>query len=427
MKKTLLIFLTLATLNTARADYWTYLYLYYNGFQMFDVGKGMQQQSANMMLGTMMLPTGQGILNTEMDKLTVNQKELDNLAEVFDNIGVKATSDSMGGTVVALDQAIELGDVTDKTLENALKQAQALGLDPTQLQTMGAAAKATARAQAFDATLREYEQMGGRPMSLNERSTLNAKIQSLADEQLNQQILLKVAEEFAEASKNEQKLEAEQIGRRVVQGAALNDIDINKQGDDYSSFAPAKKLEVSPGLYDYQALGGIRRLNSLTSQGVPTNPATGQPDLNGLNNTPYVDPALGLPEDAPDVSQARLSRTGSAAICFDGSGTSHPAGDTYLPGTAYSPGGQPLNGDVTKYVVVNKADYGNVAMGSKVYVYNNTTGMGTWAIAGDRGPNQGVSEMSTATANAIGVQIGRNSQGGYANSCSSDQVSYYFY
>lgn len=209
-------------------------------------------------------------------------------------------------------------DVTDKTLENALKQAKALGLDPTQLQTMGAAAKATARAQAFDATLREYEQMGGRPMSLNERATLNAKIQSLADEQLNQQILLKVATEFAEASKNEQKLEAEQIGRRVVQGAALNDISINPQGDDYSSFAPAKKLEVSPGLYDYQALGGIRRLGGV----VGTNPATGLPEVQQLPTTPADEfqklNSSALPPGNGDIGNTAYSMIGTSTAGIKG-------------------------------------------------------------------------------------------------------------
>lgn len=417
MKKTLLIFLTLATLNTARADYWTYLYLYYNGFQMFDVGKGMQQQSANMMLGTMMLPTGQGILNTEMDKLTVNQKELDNLAEVFDNIGIKAKSDGMGGTVVALDEAIQLGDVTDKTLENALKQAQALGLDPTQLQTMGAAAKATARAQAFDVTLRQYEQLGGRPMSLNERSALNAQIQSLADEQLNEQILLKVATEFAEASKNEQKLEAEQIGRRVVQGAALNGENINPQGDEYSSFAPAKKLELSPDLYKYQALGGIRKLMQVTD------PVTGQP-------LQQVDPVTGQPVDVftgekqfvgdappnPENMAPGLSRAGEMALDNDGIPWFNKSMDgTYQSGTSMTINGRPVDGSQVPFIVANKDDRaGGVRVGDWAQVTNNSTGKTIWAIVADAGPDQARVEGSPALWDGLGVSHGLNSISGTA-------------
>jgi len=132
----------------------------------------------------------------------------------------------------------------------------------------------------------------------------------------------------------------------------------------------------------------------------------------------------GQVEQAPDGYY--LSRTGSAAICFDGGGY-YPPGDTHSPGTAYQINGQYLNGDVTPYVVVNLADYENVPMGTRVYVHNHSTGLGTWAIAGDRGPDQSRAEISVATANAIGANIHRDSSGNMMNAVDGHTLSFYFY
>jgi len=99
---------------------------------------------------------------------------------------------------------------------------------------------------------------------------------------MSEAILLKVAGEFAEASKNQQKLEAEELGRRVVQAGTLIGEDINEENDDYSSFAPAKDADVSPDLYKYEALGGIKRLGGV----IGTNPETGQTEVQQLPTTP---------------------------------------------------------------------------------------------------------------------------------------------
>jgi hypothetical protein len=63
-----------------------------------------------------------------------------------------------------------------------------------------------------------------------------------------------------------------------------------------------------------------------------------------------------------------------------------------------------------------------------VYVYNHTTKQATWAIAGDRGPTQTRSEMSVATAEAIGVKILKGSDGKYRNAVDGNYiVSFYFF
>jgi len=318
MKKLLLFLILGLSVVPAKADYWTYIYLMYNGWMSNDMGRCAQKQAANMMLGTMLLPTETQILSTEGDKLAVNQKTLDNMAEVFDNVGVKATSDALGQTSVELEASIEFGDVTDKTLENALKQAEELGIDPTQLQAMGAGVKATAKAQAFDTTLREYEKLGGTPMTLNERSALNAKIQNLTNEQMNEKVLMKMAQEFAEASRAQQKLEAEQIGRQVVNGHAMNDININKGNEDYSAFAPPRRVEVSPDLYKYEALGGIRRLGSVLG----ANPVTGQPEVQQLPTTPADEfqglNSSALPPGNGDIGNTAYSMIGTSTAGIKG-------------------------------------------------------------------------------------------------------------
>jgi len=133
------------------------------------------------------------------------------------------------------------------------------------------------------------------------------------------------------------------------------------------------------------------------------------------------------PPEGTIPSGYNTTREGTAALCFDGTGYS-PAGDTFIPATAHTMNGQYLNGDTTPYVVVNRADYGNVPLGSKVYVYNHNTGKGTWAVAGDRGPdNIGKAEMRVATANAIGADIPRDQNGNMKNAIAPHQISYYFY
>jgi hypothetical protein len=145
---------------------------------------------------------------------------------------------------------------------------------------------------------------------------------------------------------------------------------------------------------------------------------------NGTNQANNLPPP---PTDGSIPEGAFASRGGTAAICFDGTGYS-PVGDTYIPATAHTINGQYLNGDVTPYVVVNRADYGNIPMGTKVYVYNHNTGQGTWAIAGDRGPaNHGRAEMSVATANAIGASIPRDSNGNLMNAVAPHNISFHFY
>jgi len=120
-------------------------------------------------------------------------------------------------------------------------------------------------------------------------------------------------------------------------------------------------------------------------------------------------------------------RTGPAAICFDGTGY-YPTGDTHIAATAYKINGSYLNGDKTKYVVVNRQDYNNFKLGSRVYVYNNTAKVGTWAIAGDRGPNQNRAEMSVATAEAVGVKIAKTASGSYKNAVDGNySITFYFY
>lgn len=147
----------------------------------------------------------------------------------------------------------------------------------------------------------------------------------------------------------------------------------------------------------------------------------------GSRTGDYENPEL--PPDAPPGSIPEgytASRTGDAAICFDGTGY-YPPGDTHIAATAHTIDGQYLNGDTTKYVVVNRQDYGNIPLGSKVYAYNHTTGQGTWAIVGDRGPTQTRSEMSVATAEALGVNIHRDGNGNYMNANSQDKVTFHFY
>lgn len=262
--------------TTAKADYWTYLYLYYNGFQTFDIGRGMQRVAGNMILGTVADPSStlgktDAILSTDMEKLNINTQERDTLAEIFDNIGIRASiapGESMA--TVELDNAIVLGDMTDKTLANALEQAKKLGLNPTNLQAMGQAAKTTARAQAFDQTLRSYEQMGGQPMNLAERKVLDSQIQALSDDQLNEKNLAQIAKSHAEADKAELDLQAEVIGRNLEAAAALNgDTDITTNEKNYGAFAPAIKIKYSDDLYKYEALGGIRKLDKIMGESGP--------------------------------------------------------------------------------------------------------------------------------------------------------------
>ena len=135
-------------------------------------------------------------------------------------------------------------------------------------------------------------------------------------------------------------------------------------------------------------------------------------------------PPTGDTGGAPDGYFA--ARTGPAAVCFDGTGY-YPQGDTHIPATAHKINGQYLNGDVTPYVVVNRQDWGNIPMGTKAYVYNHNTGLGTWAIAGDKGPVQGRSEISVATANSIGATIPRDSNGNMMNAIANHNISIYFY
>jgi|694.fasta_scaffold82797_3 hypothetical protein len=148
-----------------------------------------------------------------------------------------------------------------------------------------------------------------------------------------------------------------------------------------------------------------------------------------FGGTDVATPMTLSPESTPTGVPAGWigKRTGPPAIVFDGTGY-YPPGDTHIPATAYKIGGQYLNGDITKFVVVNRQDYNNFKMGSKVYVYNHTTKQATWAIAGDRGPTQTRSEMSVATAEAIGVKILKGSDGKYRNAVDGNYiVSFYFF
>lgn len=161
---------------------------------------------------------------------------------------------------------------------------------------------------------------------------------------------------------------------------------------------------------------------------VATLPPTFTTNADGTVSTNY--PTVDLPPGPIDGSIPEgyyTTRSGTAALCFDGTGYS-PVGDTYIPKTAYKINGQYLNGDTTPYVVVNRADYGNIPLGSKVYVYNHNTGRGTWAIAGDRGPaNHGRAEMSVATANAIGATIPRDANGNYMNAIAAHKITFHVY
>ena len=148
----------------------------------------------------------------------------------------------------------------------------------------------------------------------------------------------------------------------------------------------------------------------------------GTNDTVGANDPPSMPPPN--PPDGTIPPGAQDSITGKAAICFDGSGY-HPPGDTYSPRTAYEPGGIPLNGDTTPYVVVNAQDAAKYPLGSYVYAYNNETHQGVKAIVGDHGPTQSVNEMSTATANALGLHVSGNSVG-YARGNNAN-VTYYHY
>ena len=294
----LLVLFILLSSHSAKADYWTYIYLMYNGFQCTDMGKSMQKVATNMALG-MMTGTETGILNDEGTKLKIDSARRDEIAEIFDNIGVRASSDPATNTVtVELDKAIEFGDITDKTLQNALKQAEALKLDPTNLQAMGQSVKATARAQAFDQTLRAYEQLGGQPMTLNERKTLQGKLDTLKDEQLNETILLEQAKAFAEASRLQQENDATRSGMTSVEAAMMTGETILKRGDEFATHAVPIDSEASPDLYKYAALGGIRRLGSV----VGTNPITGEAEIQQVATT------------TPD----EFNKLDSAAITGDG-------------------------------------------------------------------------------------------------------------
>jgi len=146
MKRLLPVLLIAASVCTVRADYWTYMYLAYNGFMTWDMGKFAQKQAQAMVLGTVADPnsilgkTG-GLLDQEMVKLNLNYEEKETLAKIFTAIGDPAAMGNLAsGDSSSLGRAVELGDITDQSLENALRKAEELGLDPTQLKAMSAMA-----------------------------------------------------------------------------------------------------------------------------------------------------------------------------------------------------------------------------------------------------------------------------------------------
>jgi hypothetical protein len=164
--------------------------------------------------------------------------------------------------------------------------------------------------------------------------------------------------------------------------------------------------------------------------------ATGYGRGDFTNNVPgtngvYNDPSTGLPENPPqpgDIPPGGIAnQTGMASVDFDGIGQ-YPANDTHIGDTSlHTADGQPLNGDVTKYVVYNPIDNPGVKPGDRAYVYNYNTGQGTWAIVGDAGPRQSKAEVSAATFQAVGGQIDRNADGSYRNSGSDHKLSITYY
>lgn len=226
---------------------------------------------------------------------------------------------------------------------------------------------------------------------------------------------------------------------------------------------PSRTVSGGVLLDDTQIEALLFRRMSKGSQGPPQSPPTGNSNIFGASEynssfdmmvgvpdvgdaTPNTDSSLPpsetptkkytnpiLPEDPPNgtVPEGHTAqRSGSAAICFDGTGY-FPKGDTHSSATAHTINGQYLNGDETKYVVVNRQDWEGKGqkfpLGSKVYAYNRNTGMGTWAIVGDRGPTQSRAEMSVATARALGVDIATNSNGNMKDACDEDSIDYFFY
>lgn len=436
MLKKILTAITVALIavapSRATGDLWTYVVLGWNGFLANDMGKAAGNAAAAMALGSVgdpasILGMNKNILTDDMQRLDINSAKLEVLSGIYDNIGIRKSMEATARGTATLDKAIEFGDLNDQMIQKAMVQAEAMGLDPRPLQSLSQTVYGTARAQAFDEVLRQYEKLGGARMGLSERAAVRAQVEALQVDQLNAETLNEMAKAQKRAYDIKKEQEAEQLGKRVVQNAARQGLFLDGDYQDYAP--PSAYVAIDKSVYEYDAVGGMKRLSTGPRESSPVafvgdpfagavgNSNIGAASLNSQYNIPgyaggsggYLNPAAGLQGQPPPAMNAdgSFTRTGKASICFDGSGT-HPPGDTFIPRTAYEPGGKPLNGDITPYVVVNRADYDLVEMGSKAYAYCHETQMGVWAIVGDRGPDQTKSELSRAAALAIGIRIEGN-------------------
>ena len=94
-----------------------------------------------------------------------------------------------------------------------------------------------------------------------------------------------------------------------------------------------------------------------------------------------------------------------AAIDADGAGSSHGDPD-FQPDTALHQGGEPLNADIDKYIVVPPAILRGVkpiVLGCQANVTDIATGNTTDAVVGDVGPRRQIGEISIACAKALGI------------------------
>ena len=342
MKRLLPVLLIAASVCTVRADYWTYMYLAYNGFMTWDMGKFAQKQAQAMVLGTVADPnsilgkTG-GLLDQEMVKLNLNYEEKETLAKIFTAIGDPAAMGNLAsGDSSSLGRAVELGDITDQSLENALRKAEELGLDPTQLKAMSAMAHQMARTQAFDYAIREYEKMGGSPMTLNERAAFNSELQLLKNEQLTHQNLTKLAAVAAKASADQKLAESRALGMQVIQSSAMLGQSLNAGVNPESFAPPQRQASFSAGLYDWEPAQLLRRQQQYQAANLGDdfsdpvsgqNFATGNYPANGdLSETAYS--MIGVStRDINGTVNGRLGCAAAVSMMYKNS-----TGENILPG-----------------------------------------------------------------------------------------------
>jgi hypothetical protein len=96
----------------------------------------------------------------------------------------------------------------------------------------------------------------------------------------------------------------------------------------------------------------------------------------------------------------------TAKIDTDGNPLMASTDATWQAGTSGSVNGQPVNSPQYSYVVMSSRQMrqSGVVLGDWAQVTNPATGQATFARVEDRGPDQGLGEISQAAASSVGIQ-----------------------